>query len=96
MSTVVAGQAILGEDSDAQNRLLILDLKDNNKKTTPNIETERFLINRIITWRQEGKPGYWKVQCQVEGPDGGKPFFCDLDDLKVETHLLPCPSSSLI
>ncbi len=31
-----------------------------------------------------GKPGNRKVLFQVEGPDGGKPFFCNLDDLKVD------------
>jgi hypothetical protein len=54
----------------------------NELTAPPDIKTERSLINRIITWRQEGKPGYRKVQFQVEGPDGGKPFFCDLDNLK--------------
>ncbi len=53
----------------------------------PDIETERSLLNRIISWKQVGKPGNRKVLFQVEGPDGGKPFFCNLDDLKVDAPI---------
>jgi hypothetical protein len=59
-----------------------------NELTAPSdIKTEGSLINCIISWQQQGKAGYWKLHFQVEGPDGGKPFFCDLDNLNVDAPI---------
>jgi hypothetical protein len=41
----------------------------------------------MFVQQQMGKPGNWKVLFQVEGPDGGKPFFCNLDNLKVDAPI---------
>jgi len=52
----------------------------------PDIETERSVVTRIISWRQAGKPGSQKLKLKVEGPDC-KEFHCDLDDLKVDAPI---------
>jgi hypothetical protein len=59
----------------------------NKLAAPPDIDTERSLINPIITWKQVGKPGNRKVVFQVEVPDGGKLFFCDQDNLKVDAPI---------
>jgi hypothetical protein len=59
-----------------------------NKLTPPLTGgAELSLVKSIITWRQQGKPGYWKLHFQVKGPNGGKPYFFDLDNLKVDAPI---------